>query len=230
MKRALFALALTFFASSFALAASPPPKLPDKTLPGEVAFVQAATNDLNARFPNPAAAEKAGYFRYNNEDRTGAISYTNLKWTSVDQRHPSQLWYDVKGRLLGADFSRPIGMPAMTPPNIWGVNPQRWFKFCRPPGCTGHVHWILKNADGTMKYGLAVTGKAFMAAGGNLANPQVATLVKMGKVTDALQVVKLFEFPAVWDVEIWVTPNPSGAFAGANPLVHPSVPNAKGEM
>lgn len=229
MKRALFALALSFFASSVVLAATPAP-LPDTPLAGEVAFVQSVTKDLNARFPNPAAAAKAGFFRYNNEDRTGAISYTNLNWTSVDQKHPTQLWYDVNGRLLGADFSRPFGMPAMTPPNVWGVNPQRWFKFCRPPGCTGHVHWILKNADGTMKYGLAVTGKAFIAAGGNLANPQVATLVKMGKVTDASQAVKIFEFPAMWDVEVWVTPNPSGAFASANPLVHPSKPNAKGEM
>ena len=36
MKRALFAMALAFFASSFALAASPPPKLPDTPLPSEV--------------------------------------------------------------------------------------------------------------------------------------------------------------------------------------------------
>ncbi len=230
MKRTLFALALSFFASSFAMAASPAPTIPDTPMPSELAFVQSATKDLNARFPNPAAAEKAGYFRYNNEDKTGAISYANLQWNSVDPRHPSQLWYDVKGRLLGADFSRPIAMPSTTPPNLWGVNPQRWFKFCRPPGCTGHVHWILKNADGTMSYGLAVSGRAFIAAGGNLAHPQVATLVKMGKVKDASQVVKLFEFPAVWDTEIWLTPNPKGAFAVTNPLVHPSTQNAKGEM
>lgn len=222
MKRALVALAVFLFAAA-------PAKLPDTPLPGELAFVSSVTKDLNARFPNPAAAEKAGYFRYNNEDRTGAISYTNLHWTSNTPAQPTQLWYDVKDRLLGADFSRPITMPDSGPPKIWGVNPQRWFKFCRRP-CTGHIHWIQRDADGTMKYGLAVSGTAFMAAGGNLEHPQVATLVKMGKVKDPSTVVKIFELPAMWDLEMWVVPNPSGAFAAANPLVHPSKANAKGEM
>jgi len=228
MKPALFALALSFFASSVVMAAAPAP-LPDTPLPGEVAFVQSVTKDLNARFPNPAAAEKAGYFRFNNEDKTGAISYANLVWTSIDQRHPTQLWFDVKGRLLGADFSRPLAMPDTTPPNVWGVNPKRWFRFCRRP-CTGHIHWIERNADGTLKYGLAVSGTAFMAAGGNMQHPQVATLVKMGKVKNPSSVVKIFQFPAMWDLELWVVPNPSGAFAAADPLVHPSKANAKGEM
>jgi len=223
MKRALFALALSFFAASAVMAQTPAP-LPDTPLPSEVAFVQNATKDLNARFPNPAAAEKAGYFRYNNEDKTGAISYANLKWNSVDPRHPSQLWYDVKGRLLGADFSRTLTMPAVTP-NIWGLNPGRWFKFR-----VAHVHWVLKNPDGTMTYGLAARSKDWIAAGGDINHPQVATLIKMGKVKDASQVVKIFQFPAQWDTEIWLTPNPKGAFATTNPLVHPSTENAKGEM
>ncbi len=223
MKRALFALALSFFAASAVMAQTPAP-LPDTPLPGELAFVQNATKDLNARFPNPAAATQAGYFRYNNEDKTGAISYANLHWNSVDPRHPSQLWYDVKGRLLGADFSRTLAMPAV-PPNIWGLSSGRWFKFK-----SSHVHWILKNADGTMTYGLAARAKDFLAAGGSLSNPQAATLVKMGKVKDASQVVKVFTFPAQWDTEIWLTPNPTGAFATTNPLVHPSTENAKGEM
>jgi hypothetical protein len=223
MKRALFALALSLFASSAVMAQTPAP-LPDTPLPSELAFVQNATKDLNARFPNPAAAVKGGYFRYNNEDKTGAISYANLHWNSIDPRHPSQLWYDVKGRLLGADFSRTLTMPAATP-QLWGLNTQRWFKFG-----AAHVHWILKNPDGTMSYGLAVRGKDFVTAGGNINSPQVATLVKMGKVKDASQVVKIFEFPAQWDTEIWLTPNPKGAFATANPLVHPSTANAKGEM
>lgn len=223
MKRALFAMALAFFASSLALAQTPAP-LPDTPLPSEVAFVQNATKDLNARFPNPAAAIKGGYFRYNNEDKTGAISYANLKWNSVDPRHPSQLWYDVKGRLLGADFSRTLTMPAVTP-NLWGLSPGRWFKFR-----VAHVHWILKNPDGTMTYGLAARAKDWIAAGGDINNPQVATLIKMGKVKDASQVVKIFQFPAQWDTEIWLTPNPKGAFATTNPLVHPSTENAKGEM
>ena len=226
MSRALIALALSFAVSSaaFAAAPSPPPKLPDTPFPSELAFVQNATKDLNARFPNPAAAEKGGYFRYNNEDETGAISYANLHWYTADPKHPSQLWYDVKGRLLGADFSRPIAMPPVRP-QLWGLNPRRWFRFR-----VAHVHYILKNPDGTMKYGLAVRAKDWLGAGGNFNNPQAATLVKLGLVKDPSTVAKIFTFPAQWDVEIWLTPNPAGAFATANPLVHPSKANAKGEM
>ena len=71
----------------------------------EVAFVASIQKDLNARFPTPADAVKAGYFRYSNEDEDGAISYANLHWQSSNPQSPSQLWYDVKGNLLGADFS-----------------------------------------------------------------------------------------------------------------------------
>src|SRR5579884_2897834 len=144
MKRAL--LGLTFVAFT-ALAASgwsalAATKLPDKPLPSELSFVQSVTKDLNARYATPADAEKAGYFRYNNEDKTGAISYANNQWNSAaDPAHPqpSQLWYDVKGRLLGADFSVPLtAQNSAAPPKLWGLNPARWFKFSH-----AHVHYIL---------------------------------------------------------------------------------------
>ncbi len=201
-------------------------KLPDKPMAGETAFVQKVTADLNARFATPADAEKAGYFRYNNEDDTGAISYANLAWNSAadpDAPAPSQLWYDVNGRLLGADFSVPLKDSA-TVPHLWGLDPRRWDKFGRD-----HVHYIVKSADGTMSYGHAVSGKAFAAAGGNFADPQAATLVKLGKVKSVDEVSKIFTFPAQWDVEVWLTPNPLGAFAEKNPLVHPSKNAAKPE-
>ncbi len=92
MKRAFFAPALLAFvvlAVNAAPAAMTKPKVPDKPLPSETAFVQQVTSDLNSRFPTPADAEKGGYFRYNNEDDTGAISYANLRWDSaVDPSHP----------------------------------------------------------------------------------------------------------------------------------------------
>lgn len=224
MQRGLLALA-----AIFALVAAAP-KLSDKPAgAAETAFVQSVQKDLNARFPTPADAEKAGYFRFNNEDKTGAISYANLQWNSIDPQHPSQLWYDVKGRLLGADYSIPIANDSSckgkTPPNQWGVNPQRWFCVSGP-----HVHYILKNADGTFSYGHSAHGKQFKAAGGDFDNPQAATLVKMGVVKSVDQVAKIFTFPGQWNLELWVTPNPNGAFAEANPLVHPSNKNASGEM
>ncbi len=224
MQRGLIALAAVF-----ALVAAAP-KLSDKPVgTAETAFVQSVQKDLNARFPTPADAEKAGYFRFNNEDKTGAISYANLQWNSTDPQHPSQLWYSASGKLLGADYSIPIAnnstCKGKTPPNQWGVNPQRWSCFGGP-----HVHYILKNADGSYTYGRAVRAKQFVAAGGDLDNPQAATLVKMGVVKDASQVAKVFTFPGQWDLELWVTPNPLGAFAETNPLVHPSKKAGASEM
>jgi hypothetical protein len=228
MKRALFALSLfglgasMLGAAAFGAAAKPP----DQPVGAEVAFVQQVQKDLTSRFATPADAQKAGYFRYTNEDETGAISYANLQWDSADPQHPSQLWYDVNGRLLGADYSVPFtASNKTTPPSLWGVNPQRWFTFKRP-----HVHYILRAADSTMKYGLAVSGAAFTAAGGDLNNPQPATIVKMGKASNASQIAKVFTFPAMWDLELWVLPNPSGAFAEKNPNVHPSKNAASGDM
>jgi hypothetical protein len=227
MKRGLFALA--FACGALALGAgvyaAETAKLPDKPVGSEVAFVQKVSADLNARYATPAQAEAAGYFRYNNEDDTGAISYANLHWDSSDQQ-PSQLWYDVNGKLLGADYWIPLtAANAAAAPKLWGVNPQRWNKFGHP-----HVHFMLKMPDGTTKYGLAVSGTAFTGAGGDLNNPQPATIVKLGKAKAASDVAKVFTFPAQWDLELWVTPNPSGAFAEKNPLVHPSKSASTGAM
>lgn len=46
--------------------------------------------------------------------------------------------------------------------------------------------------------------------------------MKAGKAKDAADVVTLFEFPSIWDLIVWVKPNPNGAFAEKNPLVHPT--------
>jgi hypothetical protein len=233
MKRALFALTFVAFSAlaatgGGALAAAPKPKLPDTPLASEVSFVQSVTKDLNARFATPADAEKAGYFRYNNEDKTGAISYANLQWNSAaDPAHPqpSQLWYDVKGRLLGADFSVPLtASNSSAPPNLWGLNPGRWSKFSH-----AHVHYVLQGTTDAA-YGHAVRGSDYTKAGGSLDNPTAAPLVKMGKVKSDGQVTKVFTFPAQWDVEVWLTPNPLGAFAETNPLVKPSKNAGAGEM
>lgn len=92
-----------------------------------------------------------------------------------------------------------------------------------------HIHYVL-TGTGDAAYGHAVHAGAFTKAGGTLDNPTAAPLIKMGKVTSADQVAKVFTLPAQWDVEIWVTPNPNGAFAEKNPLVHPSKKAGSGEM
>ena len=131
----------------------------------ETTFVTAIASDLMARYPTAADAEKAGYVRYTAEDDTGAISYANQQWQSADIRHPSQLWYDKNGRLLGADYSVLVSNSSSRP-QLWGVNPGRWVEF------DGHVHWVAKDpATGQFAYDQWAWDKIFVAAGGNLDHP-----------------------------------------------------------
>jgi hypothetical protein len=183
----------------------------------EKQFVASIQSDLMARFPHAADAEKVGYVRFTNEDDTGAISYANLAWDSKDSKHPSQLWYDVNGNLLGADFSVPE--TAKSPPALWGITPGRWAEF------GAHVHYV-SLVDGKPKYDQAVGAKQWVAAGGNLAHPAPETLVKLGRVTTPAEVKTLFLFPSIWDLTVWVKPNPAGAFADKNPDVKPSTSHA----
>lgn len=222
IKRLLcMAALLTFAASAFGAGSAKPAKPSDKPSGAEVAFVQSIQKDLMARFPKASDAEKAGYFRFTNEDRSGAISYANLQWESLDPKHPSQLWYDVKGNLLGADFSQLIGKTAAHPPHLWRIDPRRWEEI------TPHIHYILKKPDGTLTYG-GLHLKKFVAAGGSATDPQIATLVKMAIAKNATQVMRVFAFPHEWDLIVWVKPNPKGAFAEMNPLVHRSAKTSGG--
>jgi hypothetical protein len=181
----------------------------------ENAFINAIAADLSARYPTVSDAEKAGYVRYTTEDDSGAISYANLQWQSKDIRHPSQLWYDKNGLLLGADYSILLSANASRP-QLWGINPGRWVEF------DGHIHWVTRDpGTGKLTYDNYAWDKAFTTAGGNVQHPSAATLVAMKKVTNSNQVVTIFHFPSIWDLIVWVKPNPSGAFADKNPTVTP---------
>jgi hypothetical protein len=185
------------------------------TSSAENAFVASIRADLMRRYPTAADAEKAGYVRYTSEDDTGAISYANMQWQSGDPKHPSQLWYDKNGKLLGADYSVLLSTSPGRP-NLWGINPGRWVEF------DGHLHWVTKDpATGKLTYDLWMHDPKYQAAGGNPERPSAQTLVAMKKVPDASQVVTLFHFPSLWDLIVWVVPNPNGAFAEKNPNVTP---------
>ena len=221
-----YAVALVALATLPAAAATPAPA-PAATLSpmpqgSEVAFVAGIQKDLNARFPTPADAEKGGYFRYGNEDEDGAISYANLQWQSADPQHPSQLWYDVHGNLLGADFSV-LQSNSPAPPALWGVNYRRWVSFRE------HIHWILSGPNGMDVYG-ATSVKKWAKAGGDVDNPQAITVVKMDKAANVAAVKRVFLFPSIWDLIVWVKPNPNGAFADKNPDVVPSADAGKDDM
>jgi len=216
---AVFALAAV---PGFAATPSPGAALSPAPQGSELAFVKQIQSELGSRFATPADAVKAGYFRYTNEDEDGAISYANLQWDSATPAQPSQLWYDVKGNLLGADFSVPQSS-SPEPPSKWGVNFRRWTSFRE------HVHYVLAGPNGTETYG-ATSAKKFLAAGGDVDHPQPATLVKMGIAKNVADVKHVFLFPSIWDLIVWIKPNPNGAFADKNPLVTPSANAEKADM
>ena len=172
--------------------------------PSEAQFVASVQRDLTARFPHVGDALKAGYVRYTGVDDTGAISYANQQWKS-DPTHPSQLWYDKDGNLMGADFSvpRPNGEPR---PQLWGINPGRWYEF------NGHVHFVIKDpSSGDAVYDQWVWNEVFVNAGGNLAKPSPETLVKLSRAPSTSAVTTIFEFPTIWDLIVWVKPHAAGA-------------------
>lgn len=179
----------------------------------EAAFVAKITADLTARFPTPDAARKAGYMRYTDEDDTGAISYANLHWTSADPQHPSQLWFDAKDRLIGADYSVPM-TDEKPPADLFGLRPDRWHQF------HAHVHYGIDGPTGTTYGGAGA--KKLAASGGTIANPTAETLVAAGIAKKTSDVRFVFAFPAIWDASVWLVPNPDGAFAEKNPDVKPA--------
>ncbi len=211
-KRAALFLLVAAFAMPAIAGADESPKYFGPLSPAESAFVKTIQADLMARFPTARAAEKDGYVRYTNADNTGAISYANFQWTSSDPKHPSQLWYDKAGHLLGADFSVPATSGVR--PSIFGVNSGRLYEF------DDHVHWV-ENAGGTMVYDRWVDARKYRAAGGNPAHPTAAQLVAMGRAKSASHIVTVFDMPSIWDLIVWVKSNPNGAFAEKNPLVTP---------
>ena len=195
----------------------------------EAAFLKKVMTDLPRRYPTPQAANKAGYVRYTNEDETGAISYVNTKaWDTTDPDVPAQLWYDVKGRLVGADFSvrrnaDATPAPKAERPSILGVDPKRVVSI------GAHVHYVTcDKATSKCVYGKALGAKKYATVGDPL-NPTADGLVKAGAVKDAASVSTVFYYPAIYDVQVWVVPNPLGQFAEKNPAVTPSPMAGKGE-
>jgi hypothetical protein len=212
MKRLISSLLLAF-GVLFAGAAADE-KLSGHPTATEAPFVRDVAADLTARFATTAAARKAGYIRYTDEDNTGAISYANRQWTSKDENHPSQLWYDVKGRLIGADFSV-LQADSPAAPHLFGVDPSRWQKI------GAHVHYGLVGPNGTTIYGGA-GAKTMAKGGGTVDRPTAAALVAAGIAKSTSDVRFFFTFPAIWDLTVWVIPNRDGAFADANPDVKPA--------
>jgi hypothetical protein len=233
----LFACALALGAAAFAAPAAraqmamPSPTVAPAPTPApspnaaEAVFLKRIMTNLPKLYPNPQAATNAGWIRYSREDRTGAISYVNTKyWDTTDPDHPAQLWYDVNGRLLGADFSIPQAESSTGPPSRFGIDPSRWFKL------SAHIHYVQRNPNGTISYGKAMSAQRYAEAnGGDYSHPTAEGLVAAKTVTDAASVPFVFLYPSIYDVTVWVVPNPLGQFADKNPAVTPSPRAGRGE-
>ena len=185
--------------------------------PAERKFIGEASHYLHAHYATTEAARAAGFIRFTNEDKTGAISWANLHWTSTDAEHPSQIWFDTTGRLIGADYSVPRN-DTSEPPKLWGIDPRRWDTF------NAHIHYGIQTGDG-IKYG-GVGAKKWSDAGGSTETPSKDTLVSMGLAPSADKVAFVFLFPAIWDLQFWVIPNPDGEFADYNPKIKPKAAEA----
>lgn len=223
-----FLLTLALFAAPLAaraadtMAAPTPAPSPSTA---EASFLATVMRELPKRYSNPAAATKAGYVRYTNEDSTGAISYVNIAhWDTTEPTAPAQLWYDVNGRLIGADFSVKQ-TDAPNGPALFGIDPKRFTKI------RAHVHYVTcDKGSGKCTYGKAVGAAKYTAAGGDVEHPTAAGLVKTGAVSDAASVSTVFLYPAIYDVAVWIVPDPLGQFAEANPNVKPSATAEKESM
>jgi hypothetical protein len=194
---------------------------PAPLTPAEHAVYVRAASVLHRLYPTPAAAIKAGWFRYNNEDDSGAISYINPKFFETpDAEHPQQLWYDVNGKLLGGDFSQTVAAHP-NGPTLFGIAPKHF----------GHVllhdHYALRHADGTIEYGLFVAASDFTAAKLDPLHPTADDLVKLGKVQRAADVVFIFANLNNYDATMWLIPNPAGQFEDKNPSIKPSADQGK---
>ena len=77
-------------------------------------------------------------------------------------------------------------------------------------------------------YGKAVSVTKY-AAVGDVEHPTADGLVKTGAVKDAAAVSAVFLYPAIYNVSVWVVPNPLGQFAEKNPNVIPSAHAGRGE-
>ena len=188
--------------------------------PSEQAFYLSA-QPLLKLYPTPADAIKAGWFRFNNEDDSGAISYINpAYYDTPDALHPQQLWYDVNGRLLGGDFSQLV-VTHPNGPSLLGISRARF------EDSALHIHFGLRRPDGSVEYGLFVRAADFTAAGLDPLHPTAANLVTLGKIKAASDVVFIFAALHNYDATMWLIPNPAGQFADKNPLVTPSANQGK---
>lgn len=129
-----------------------------------------------------------------------------MDFANVAIAHPNFLWFDRDGKLAGADYELPKGAYPK-PPGEYPVDTSRWTSI------DAHVH---------LAYTL--NGKTIYAeepAKQNLQKAEIDAedLRADGFLPNGARLKWAMYHPAVWDLALWVVPNPHGAFAEDNPLV-----------
>lgn len=203
--------AVLFVILSFALVGAANATATSSPLTGdEKAFVATASSQLQGRYPNTATAKSGGYsLLYDTIDSDNTYNWTNFDFTHVAPGRPNFLWYDRQGHLAGADWELPKSeYPAVPHLAAYPVQSTRWVLIRE------HVHFAY-TLTGKSYYGVAkaapglrqdhITADQLRASGAKL--PIGATLLWA------------MYHPAVWDLAMWLVPNPSGAFAEKNPNV-----------
>jgi hypothetical protein len=176
----------------------------------EKAFVTSASSSLGQRYPTAATAKSGGYSPLEGAmDSDKTYNWTDFTFTDVTPDHPNFLWYDRNGNLVGVDWELPKSQyPAAPHLAAYPVQAARWVTIPE------HVHFAY-TSGGKTSYGVAKASAALRQSHITLQQLR-ASGAKLP--ADATLVWAMYH-PAVWDLAMWVVPNPNGPFAEMNPNV-----------
>lgn len=179
----------------------------DHATPAEKAYIEHVAKVLLARYPSPAAAEKAGYRKTTGFDSSGTAIYFDFTFSRISRLHPNFLWYDRQGHLVGLDYEFPQ-THGSRPPAGYPVGRQRWTTI-HP-----HVHVAYRQGHGPIQLGAG-------PARANLRTPPItaSALRADGLLPEGASLVWAYYHPRCWDLGFWLIPDSKGAFADLNPAV-----------
>ena len=84
-----------------------------------------------------------------------------------------------------------------------------------------HMHYVVVGKNGKTEY-RSMLDDDYEANGGDPSHPSAQPIVRAGYAKQPSDVKLIFQLPEIWIASVWLVPNPSGAFADADPLVKPT--------
>lgn len=176
----------------------------------EKTFVSDTSQRLQSEYPNTAAAKSKGFvLLYDSIDPDNTYNWTNMNFNDVTPDRPNFLWYDRRGQLAGVDYEVPKShYPTKPQLAAFPVLASRWTPIAE------HVHYAY-SVNGATKYGATHASPDMRT--GKIALEMLRA--HGAKIPSNAKLVWAMYHPAVWDLAMWVVPNPHGAFADLNPNV-----------